>query len=861
MNGDITRSTFDSTKGYSSVRLQQGRVQLDADLNEQRDIELHDERAFRQDDLGQSGAPIGDDGMEITETVTGLHVGAGTFYVDGIRIRSGGANVEDLPTAPGLYLVYLDAWERLITAVEDPEIREVALGGPDTATRSRVEWRVRLLPVTTLDPDPDCTTTFAEWDTLLAGSTGTLEVQFETTAASINPCKVPEDAGYRGLDNRLYRVQIHDGNFDPSAPGGVGAGAPTFKWSHDNAAILGAWVAPPAGVDVEVDRLGPGGADGFVRGGWVELGNDGHDLAEAPGVLAEVDDILGTTLRLLDPGGLPAALSAAYDATLHPKVRRWDSAGAVSLAAGTWLDLEDGLQVRFNSSSSWRPGDYWTVAARTAVLPGTTDRQIDWPVDGAGNPLPLVAQGPSHHRARLALATFDGTTWIVSEDCRQLFPPLTHVVDFSARGGEGQHAPSEHWLPAPLVAGVSRGKHAVVGAQVRFRRAGSTGTLSAAAPDATGGGATEVAAVVVPTGADGLARVWWRLGQGPVPEPPADTYQPEAAQHVIAELLDPGANPDHVPIDFAAIPLDPLVLVDAGGNGQLGLPGETLEIALRARVSAGSLPAEGAHVAFEIQSRMFQGTPLDQFSGGSLHASTNVVSTTAWPGGTRTVRAVVATDAAGVAQLQWVLGTESRLTEQRVTATLLDRGGNPTTQEVLFTAHLALASEIGWQPCPTLQELLPGGQGSYSVQNALDVLCDLFGFVRSARVLTAPGPVPMVPEAVVRLAVLQGIELRLGRSPQPAPSDIAARAALLIQGGVPLSRRGYLLAEIPGSFQFIRGPDPAVRWSISADARAWVDTLLRTDPVMLVRVTLRPGLVDPRVPPSVEWGGAFQIGR
>ena len=36
--GDFTRTTFDPTHHYSGVRMQQGRVQLDADWNEQLDI-------------------------------------------------------------------------------------------------------------------------------------------------------------------------------------------------------------------------------------------------------------------------------------------------------------------------------------------------------------------------------------------------------------------------------------------------------------------------------------------------------------------------------------------------------------------------------------------------------------------------------------------------------------------------------------------------------------------------------------------------------------------------------------------------------------------------------------------------------
>jgi hypothetical protein len=44
----------------------------------------------------------------------------------------------------GNYLVYLDVWEHLITAVEDESIREVALGGPDTAARSKLVYQVKV---------------------------------------------------------------------------------------------------------------------------------------------------------------------------------------------------------------------------------------------------------------------------------------------------------------------------------------------------------------------------------------------------------------------------------------------------------------------------------------------------------------------------------------------------------------------------------------------------------------------------------------------------------------------------------------------------------------------------------------------
>ena len=48
----------------------------------------------------------------------------------------------------GNYLAYLDVWERHVTAYEDEDeerigIREVALRGPDTATRAQVVWQVK----------------------------------------------------------------------------------------------------------------------------------------------------------------------------------------------------------------------------------------------------------------------------------------------------------------------------------------------------------------------------------------------------------------------------------------------------------------------------------------------------------------------------------------------------------------------------------------------------------------------------------------------------------------------------------------------------------------------------------------------
>ncbi len=65
MNGDFSRITFRPRRHHSSVRLQQGRVQVDADWNEQVDIDLHRDEVTTRDVVGPAGAPVGSDGFAI----------------------------------------------------------------------------------------------------------------------------------------------------------------------------------------------------------------------------------------------------------------------------------------------------------------------------------------------------------------------------------------------------------------------------------------------------------------------------------------------------------------------------------------------------------------------------------------------------------------------------------------------------------------------------------------------------------------------------------------------------------------------------------------------------------------------------
>ncbi|AGC48181.1 Pectine lyase [Myxococcus stipitatus DSM 14675] len=705
MNGDLTRSTFDPSDEFTSVRAQQGRVMLDVDHNEQVDIQLHDTRSGRMDLVGGSGAPTDAAGFGVTLSGGQPVLGVGRYLVDGIRVaNSAQVNlaqpqpflpVSSLPSTEGAWLAYLEVWERPLTAVEEPSIREVALGGPDTTLREQRVWQVRWLRVGN-GGTGDCSTAATALQNLGLTYDGTLQPRLAPSAAS-GPCIVSEASDFRGLENQLYRVEVHAGNIGPDgAPTGL---APSIKWSRDNGAIIASAVGlvTSSPLVLQVDRLGPGGAAGFEIGGTIEVKGEAEVLTGVPGILARIDDVQADTLRLTLLGSTLAQLQATL-AGKRVVVRRWDSVGAVGIVNNTFLPLgTDGLQVRFDTTKRYRTGDFWLIPARTAALPGT-GKQLDWPLAN-GSPTDFEtrpAQGVVRHRVPLALLDRTGAGgWAVRSDCRKLFPPLTTLWTLTSAGGDGQHGRGEEWLPAPLAVVVTHGSAPIAGARVRFRVTSGGGQISAAAPAAP----APAGQIDVTTDASGIARVYMRLGAGPSKGLASAVWEPALAQTVEAVRLGPNNAPIGAPISFVAQTANQLNLHIVGGNGQQGRPGETLEVALRVRIDDGIRPIENAVVEFTVLNRIFNGQGLNEDQGGSVHASARFVSGEKWTNGVRYHTVRTSTDSEGVAQVQWILGTLLDLTTQRIEARLVDRAGNATTvQTGLFLAQLALASEVVWQP-------------------------------------------------------------------------------------------------------------------------------------------------------------------
>lgn len=431
MKGDFTRNTFDRSKRFSQVLMQQGRVQLDADWNEQAAIMRDCVRSVVADLVGPACA-VGDGFLPaIFPDGTDFTIKAGRFYVDGIACD----NPMDLTykTQPGfpfdgsavapwgdgqLFLVYLDAWEQLVTYVEHNAIREVALGGADTAVRAQVAWQVKLLALNgTVLPS------YADANQLLQDSRRAQETQLRAWAkqeTADGPCAIHPDAAFRGPENQLYRVEIHDpGKVQATLDAVSGA---SFKWSRENGSVVFPVLAlaPGAGqVTATLAHLGRDERLGLVVGDWVEVIDESYVLQNRHDPLLQVSaiDLQESSVTLT---GSTSVLPSDQHYIL---LRRWDQRhdvdknGVVPIQeaddpAGAAFILEDGVTIQFHPHGDYRSGDYWLIPARTV------SGDVEWPrVPGAGNaatPVFLPPGGVDHHYAPLGVLNKQSGAWDIA---------------------------------------------------------------------------------------------------------------------------------------------------------------------------------------------------------------------------------------------------------------------------------------------------------------------------------------------------------------------------------------------------------------------------------------------------------------
>jgi hypothetical protein len=492
MKGDFTRDTFDQAKHFSRVLSQQGRVTLDADFNEQSAIDLHYLRTLARDVIGPYAAPVNpfrvleptvpnaEGGFLVQEhtSADGFKISAGRYYVDGILVE----NDRDCTyitqpdyTPPGTdpllqaiqkngpytqFGIYLDVWERHITAIEDDSICEKALDGRDTCTRAKVVWQVKGWPLT---PTQQAAMSKWEQDAIKAeqqavANKAQAEKDFQAAAAAkppdptvllrifsqqlqpaddelaqlwrfsrlqvhkavldglpprisnaslaarVNPvqqkedpCVTPPTSKYRGAENQLYRVEIHQGGppldavknaatttlaaaqsvssavsgatvvsgakqaadtastniqndtnktaeekaaakavadaVDAAAAAAGATPPPTFKWSRDNGSVATAWLS------VNGNDLKVASTRGFAAGNWVELSDDNSEKVSQPGTLLQLVKVDGDVLSV-DPA---MTVPPITNFPKHPKIRRWDyiATEAIPLAKDNAIPIQE----------------------------------------------------------------------------------------------------------------------------------------------------------------------------------------------------------------------------------------------------------------------------------------------------------------------------------------------------------------------------------------------------------------------------------------------------------------------------------------------------------------------------------------
>lgn len=663
MKGDITRFTFDPKKHYSSVRMQQGRVQLDADWNEKEDIRLHHERTIVRDVFGLCGGPIDNAGFQIIydREKGDFLIGKGRYYVDGILCENEDKiHYMDQPDywpekpskdlSEGFYLAYLDVWERHITAVEDPDIREDALGGPDTTTRTKTVWQVMIVRqsrsenIDEEDIDPRAKNV---WSEISSWRSARMAARIKILSGSEDSCVVSGKSGYGDLENHLYRIEVHDG-------GKVGTA--TFKWSRDNGSIVRA-IERIEGNTITIRDPERNVGQIFGQGQFVEITDDKRELMGQKGIFARVDEVIGLNLVLEELEDVE--FSKEFPLNQKPKVRLWDSGPISTSSDEDWIDIEeivDDNTIKIHNTGrkllhNFAPGQFVEVTNNIHEMMG--DR-ISAQVKSLEESLDGIT---------LTLTGVEGDLKINQRSFPLSYEPKVH-----------------HWNPEDEWIELEKG------IEVSFRKKED---------DYKAGEYWQVPARAI------TGRIEWPCDEEGKPE----FVQRLGIEHHYAKLAilrrdESGWEVEELRLLFSAIP-NMVSMFYVGGNGQEAMPGRELPIPFQVRVAAGELSIPGVGVRFEMER-----------GDGELCQQ---------PGGEGDRELIVETDSEGIAQCYCKLDCESVLVKVTMTRLLQESETRFSLPAVWFNASVCVAGQVAYLPPEGSAELKDAG----TVQEALDRLCQM----------------------------------------------------------------------------------------------------------------------------------------
>ncbi len=668
MKGDFTRHTFDPRKHYTSVRMQQGRVQLDADWNEQADLALYRVETESADTIGRCGAPLDAPAFGLVLDLNDLDpaekaflaaldptydtivagdfvLTPGRFYVDGILCESEHAvpytRQPDLPgldpidvSQKGFTIVYLDVWQRHLTYLDDALLRETALGGPDTATRARTVWQVR--SVFTGTNDVTCADEPPAYLDAIADGSGLLSARAQREEQTPDPCLVPASAGFRGLENQLYRVEIHTPGEAYDLTAGAGAVSVTIA-APEQIIYTGASGSWAVGDAVEIFRSAAGSnpMDGFLAT-IVE-----HDTGTKTLTL-------NTSLPDLGAGDAPQL--RPVEATF-----KWsrDNGSVVTLV--TFVDDREltVASVGPDEALGFSPGQWVELIDEVTELDGRSGflAEIE-DVDPAARVVTLRVAPPAFDGEIVKLRRWDGIGAVKTNPpgTAEPFTELENGVQLSF--SDGTYDTGDYWLiPARTATADER-----------------SGTIE-----------------------------WPTENDEPLAQPPLGIRHHYCKLAVLesdgAKLTVEDCRPLFPPLTELS------TIVYVGGDGQEAMPGKPLPQLLEAGVFRGRHPVEGARVRFTAD------------VGGRLAATLAAVS-----GGAPIFEQTTGAD--GIAACAWLPANDLARPSQRVEARMLDSGGTALDPQIDYNAQLSIASNVAYTPgaCADLSQ-------AGTVQEALDILC------------------------------------------------------------------------------------------------------------------------------------------
>jgi len=418
MYADTNRKSLDpDNTHFSQVLFHQGCPLLASDLNEHGAAFNYYLRQFITDFVGKRWKTNGS--FEISIENGNLKISKGHFYIHGIlcvneydclyapQDKLSGQPLFPTPEwadlnnkFPDTCAVYLECWERHVNSIQKPVIKEIALGGIETASRLEIVWQVRVL---TLDlaknllanngplknnqklldnfenvlnetkKDSPCKDVQNLLD-VFDSADPKLRVHYaKETENSFDSCSMAPDSNYRGLENQLYRVEIHHSGVVESNK------HPSFKWSRENGSVVFRILnvseyAKENEFTVDLETIGPDNRYGLCVNNWVELTSDEIEFGQKELSLAKImsiDPMLGRlTLRTNTKENF-------LDCNL---LRRWDQkdlntnpTGTIDIRESndnkydTWIPLEYGIVIQFDLSRIYHKGDYWVFSARTTI--------------------------------------------------------------------------------------------------------------------------------------------------------------------------------------------------------------------------------------------------------------------------------------------------------------------------------------------------------------------------------------------------------------------------------------------------------------------------------------------------------------